>query len=309
MKKQFYKILLGALLFGAFYNGFSQSGTGLTGHYFQDNYTFVLTDWTASATETAAYNPPTNVSWFTTLVSTRVDPTLNVASGGGLLSFLSSVTNLNPQNPVSIRWTGYIEFSTVETYSFYLSGADGLRLKINGQNVIGTFAAGDYSWVVRPYLTVGGQYSALSGTFTVSQNQLNTKLPIVIEYYSVGATANSSLNDRGIQLSWQSNSIGLQIVPQSQLYPDGSQGINDKKIDEQLISIYPNPATDQLTVISKQLSMNEVQITDIQGRIVYQYNESFTGTKTIDISGLQSGVYFVKFVNGNNCVTKKFVKE
>ena len=309
MKKQFYKILLGALLFGAFYNGFSQTGTGLTGHYYQDNYTFVLTDWTASATEVAAYNPPTNISWFTTLVSTRVDPTLNVASGGGLLTFLSSVTNLNPQNPVSIRWTGYIEFSTVETYSFYLSGADGLRLKINGQNVIGTFGASDHSWVVRPYLTVGGQYSALSGTLTVSQNQLNTKLPIVIEYYSVGATANSSLNDRGIQLSWQSNSIGLQIVPQSQLYPDGSQGINDKKIDEQLISIYPNPATDQLTVISKQLSMNEVQITDIQGRIVYQYNESFTGTKTIDISGLQSGVYFVKFVNGNNCVTKKFVKK
>ncbi|MCX6257086.1 MAG: PA14 domain-containing protein [Bacteroidia bacterium] len=158
-------------------------GNGLLGIYYQDNYPFNLTSWTSSSTETYAWNPPSNITWFSSLITTQVDATINIPKGS-LESFLSSVSGINPNAPVSIRWKGDIVFSAAGTYTFYLSGADGLRLKVNNNAIIGNFAQGDPAWVVRPYLETGTNFLPLTGVFTVSQNQVNTKIPITVEFYS-----------------------------------------------------------------------------------------------------------------------------
>jgi len=61
--------------------------------------------------------------------------------------------------------------------------------------------------------------------------------------------------------------------------------------------IYPNPATNRLTVNSEQLKVDGITIFDLQGRAVYMNNESFTGTKTYNLMQ-KKGFYLVKF-NGN----------
>lgn len=69
-------------------------------------------------------------------------------------------------------------------------------------------------------------------------------------------------------------------------------------------SIHPNPVTSQLTITSTN-KIKQTTITDITGREVLYSTEN-----TIDVSGLVSGVYFVRVwdVNGND-ITQKIIKQ
>jgi Secretion system C-terminal sorting domain len=74
--------------------------------------------------------------------------------------------------------------------------------------------------------------------------------------------------------------------------------INDK------ITIYPNPATSQLTITSSD-EITTVAITNLIGQAVYAH-EYNTEKAQVDIAGLPTGVYLVR-INGTEI--RKFVKE
>lgn len=64
------------------------------------------------------------------------------------------------------------------------------------------------------------------------------------------------------------------------------------------VIIYPNPATEKLTIqLPTSVEEAMVSITDELGRSVYQSNIN-SPANTIDVSTLNSGVYFVRLTNG-----------
>ena len=67
--------------------------------------------------------------------------------------------------------------------------------------------------------------------------------------------------------------------------------INEPASLDNLISIYPNPVTDNLQ-IQTTLPIKEIEITDITGRLLYT-----TTAKTINCSSFAKGVYFIKANN------------
>jgi uncharacterized delta-60 repeat protein len=70
------------------------------------------------------------------------------------------------------------------------------------------------------------------------------------------------------------------------------------------MTIYPNPVGNQLQIDTEHL-LRESKIFDFQGRIVQTSN----GTKTIDVSGLSSGLYILSAVSSDNKNFKvKFLK-
>jgi len=78
---------------------------------------------------------------------------------------------------------------------------------------------------------------------------------------------------------------------------------------EKVISIYPNPSKEfvNIDVKSNSIEIYEVSIIDFQGRIICNNLNDF---KTIDISKLSKGIYFVKVVSKNKTsITKKIIKE
>ncbi|MDR0830191.1 MAG: T9SS type A sorting domain-containing protein [Prevotellaceae bacterium] len=75
---------------------------------------------------------------------------------------------------------------------------------------------------------------------------------------------------------------------------------------ENQISIFPNPAVDELFIINnEQLTMNNVRILDITGKTVLDTHYSLLDTHSINVSGLASGIYFLQI---NNQVIK-FIKK
>ncbi|NBL64404.1 S8 family serine peptidase [Flavobacterium sp. NST-5] len=80
------------------------------------------------------------------------------------------------------------------------------------------------------------------------------------------------------------------------------------KLDRAAISIYPNPANDILNLaFNDNIQITNLTVLDITGKVI---NANFDlNDKSINVSALQSGVYFLRIATENSVVTKKFVKK
>ncbi|MGC9502624.1 PA14 domain-containing protein [Baaleninema sp.] len=147
----------------------SGSGTGLTGYYYDHNSKF----------------PD-----FANLVLTRTDPTINFNWDGG------APAPAVDDDTFAVRWQGQIEAEHSETYTFYTTTSDGVRLWVDGQLLID-------DWEIQAPTTN-------SATITLEAGQ---QYNIRLDYYEYLGRAIS-------QLEWSSASQPREVVPTSQLYPD-----------------------------------------------------------------------------------------
>lgn len=166
-----------------------------------------ITNWQFSSTDTTGGGPGTppgtgtglrgeyfdNID-FTAPVLTRTDATVNFDWGNG-----SPAANIGADT-FSVRWTGQVEARFNETYTFYTTSDDGVKLWVNNQLIIDNFRD-------QAPTEVSGSISLLAGQ----------KYDIRLEYYEKGGGAVS-------RLAWSSPSTAKQIIPTSQLYAAGGSG-------------------------------------------------------------------------------------
>ena len=70
------------------------------------------------------------------------------------------------------------------------------------------------------------------------------------------------------------------------------------------LKLYPNPATNFINITSSE-TIDQVELYSILGKKVLEVNH----TNSIDISAMNSGIYFVKINSGNRTISKKIVKK
>lgn len=89
----------------------------------------------------------------------------------------------------------------------------------------------------------------------------------------------------------------------------------DELSAEMSVSIFPNPATEQLNANILLVSDENVsyEITDLTGRVVQSHNfgrlSNGNNIKTISIGDLAQGAYTIRILTGNNTFTDTFVKQ
>ena len=73
--------------------------------------------------------------------------------------------------------------------------------------------------------------------------------------------------------------------------------------------VYPNPASNELYFSNpNNFELSSISISDISGKQIVAIKNA-ENTDYIDVSNLQSGVYFIKFTTDTNSVVKKFIKK
>ena len=70
------------------------------------------------------------------------------------------------------------------------------------------------------------------------------------------------------------------------------------------LSVYPNPASSSITAESNEI-ITHIQIIDMLGQVVYNAQVQDQQKYTIDVSGLNSGMYFIQVSTANGMVTHK----
>jgi PKD repeat protein len=81
------------------------------------------------------------------------------------------------------------------------------------------------------------------------------------------------------------------------------QGVGVKENAKNNFTFYPNPSEGNITITTSHLST--VQIVNIVGNIVSTQN--INGTKTLDLSDLSKGSYFIKVTAEGKTETKKLI--
>ncbi len=146
-------------------------GTGLQGDYFNN---------------TALTAP---------IVLTRTDATVSFDWGSGSPDPIVNTSNFSAQ------WTGQVLPQFSETYTFYVTADDGVRLWVNGQQL-----TPDSAWSIHGA-------TMYSGTIPLTAGQ---RADIKLQYFQASGVAS-------VKLEWSSPSVGVQqVIPQSQLYRPGS---------------------------------------------------------------------------------------
>jgi hypothetical protein len=125
---------------------------------------------------------------FTGTTITRTDATVNY-------DWTSYSPNGIGPDTWSARWTGQVKPAYSETYTFYTTSDDGVRLWVDGRLIVDNWT--DHAPTQN------------QGTITLSAGQL---YDVRMEYYERGGGAVA-------KLWWSSARQAKQIVPQSRLYP------------------------------------------------------------------------------------------
>lgn len=154
------------------------------------------------------------------------------------------------------------------------------------------------------------------------------------DFTTLALDINPSLSTTGFATNWTLYSYIVSGLPAATsckiafryfVTSGGPQGANSDQIGVDQFSVdrtlstpdfftnnfamHPNPVEDVLNVTAKnQTSIESVQVSDTNGRIVNQTNGSTSETTQINVSQLNAGVYFIKVQSEMGVGTSKFIK-
>lgn len=98
---------------------------------------------------------------------------------------------------------------------------------------------------------------------------------------------------------------GLWVSP---LVEDGVLGV-ETFAENNYFNISPNPANTQITITLEQPLETDIRIFDVTGKLmIFNENVTIERSHVIDVSSLNSGVYFVRINSSEGIATKKLIK-
>jgi len=212
-------------------------------------------------------------------------------------------TYYNSNNNGILEYIGYVQATQVEFLgsSVSLSG-DGNRVVVGavlGENQL-------YSGYVSIYENTGDEYvslGAIQGGNSIPKFGSTVAMSSDGNTIAVGALYYDYHNANGVEVgSVRVYDISELQGPEPPEVPEPEPEINKN------ITIYPSPATNELNCINCE-HVSEWYIADVTGKRIL-VNQGGDTSNFIDVSILQTGIYYVFFISENEDVSvKKFIRK
>lgn len=265
-----------------------------------------------------------------------IDPPAAASQPGGPESTCNNVpsvfTAVLPANGFTLLWTlnpanaGTVTQPTLTSAVVNWNPAfEGVvAVTVQGQNECGEGAASPAHSITINALPT----PVASGITSVCKNQEITYTTVSISGSSynwvvTGGTIQSGQGSNEIIVLWGNPGTGTIAVietsaagctdmsPLLSVAIDACTGVNEEK--SELLSIYPNPASDQLNILpgAEVKTPLDISVYNATGRLVRQYskvNVNNTNELRFDISDLNPGVYRLLIMSDNMVTTQSFIK-
>lgn len=233
------------------------------------------------------------------------------------LHFSETVTGSHDPNEKTVTPAGFITTAdSVLTYSIHFQNSgtdtthfvivkDTLSTKLDAATVENIASSHNYSeftvsgqgiltWVFNPiFLVDSATNEAASKGFVMFRVKVKPNTPIET---SIENTASIYFDYNQPVVT---NTVSNSIVNSISEIADGSD-----------ISIYPNPASDELTVqLLNNRSAKNITVTDVLGREIFNEQTNLI-SKSYNLTAMPAGIYFIKVqLQNRGVVVKRFVKE
>jgi hypothetical protein len=206
----------------------------------------------------------------------------------------------------------------------------------DGEVVIKIDSAGNFQWgdslelaatgVIetddKGYLIVG------NGPYVISKTDTYTAPHIgIIKTDSLGhsndcvhsitdSLVNIAISSSSVSYTTASNAVSIPIHYITQdialITHDGcvplGESVRDYNNIQNIFSIFPNPATTNLSITASAAKQSIISILNLQGQLLKQLSTN-SETTNIDISNLARGMYFLQVSSEKGSAVKKFIKE
>jgi hypothetical protein len=187
------------------------------------------------------------------------------------------------------------------TYNFtvVMSGAAAYGFEMTPQTVtssvgLGTWIAGAGTAVSTKYIKQSAKKTGASATWTFQ--------------WTAPATANTVTFYGAFNYANNNSATSGDVIKTSSItYLANSTGIDENSISKSNISTFPNPTTEILHISSANI-FNEGSIFSIDGKLIKIISEYELLTKTIVVSELYNGTYYLKMSSENKNLVTKFIK-
>ena len=81
--------------------------------------------------------------------------------------------------------------------------------------------------------------------------------------------------------------------------------VSEKTVYQNWVNVFPNPTTDVVNLSSKY-TIRSVKIIDLQGRVIETTNRN---SHSINLTGFNNGLYFLRIDTDKGLVVKKIIKQ
>lgn len=187
------------------------------------------------------------------------------------------------EDDFGFEFSGFIQIPETGVYTFYLDAGDKSHIMIHDIHLIDN----DYD-------------------FDGSERQREIHLaegfhPIRI-FYQNGNQTNYKLN-----LSYSSATITKTLIPDTAFRHDATV-LNLDKYRNSDIGLTPNPVVNEITIsLNTEVTLDRIEIFSVSGKLVKTCNPNM---KTMDVSDLVSGLYFIKIKSAKQKLTPvRFIKK
>lgn len=198
-----------------------------------------------------------------------------------------------------IPGSGYVA-GTTYNFTVTMSGASAYGFEMTPQTAIsntglGTWIAGAGTTISTKYIKQSAKKTGASATWTFQWTAPATATTVT--FYGAFNYANNN------------GSNGGDVIKTSSVtYVANTTGINET-ISYLPLSIFPNPTTENIHLASSE-SFDKGMIYGMDGKLVKMISEQELTFKTISVSELSNGVYYLNISSDNGKVYKsKFVKK
>jgi N-acetylneuraminic acid mutarotase len=270
-------------------------------------------------------NTSGNFIWRAALTSAEVNGKFYVI--GGDSGYLNTVATLQMFDPQTNTWSTPTTSGTFTPRTYLASAVvNGKIYVIGGENDSGqqlntleVFDPSTNSWSTP---TTTGTFIPKSTTTGLGCGVIDGKIYVVGSTTNVfdpskntwdTVAVNGTFTNRGAfgyviynrnlftMGGWVNKNVQRNL---NQVFTPSTSGVAMQQTQSN-ISIYPNPTTGNVTLYNIPENAISIQIVNILGQKIAEFKPS----ANIDLSKLQSGLYYIKFITSNSIITQKIIKE
>ncbi len=151
------------------------------------------------------------------------------------------------------------------------------------------------------------QFNGVNAHVVVDNDTIKTDGPgFVFPVYGLGYSLNYDSTNGVYTVTGDFNVIELGYSTNSVnkiCYSEYCLDVSAESLESPEIKVFPNPAEN---IINIDADFEKLEIVNLLGETVLAVNQQ---VKSVDVSGLATGTYFVKATNGNTSSMAKFIKK